>query len=66
MGSGPDIKERIVTEMKKEFEWELSLNGEMHRACCVCSDNRYVVYLDDDHVTNPMRRPRPSEKRPVR
>ncbi len=38
--------------MKKEFEWELSLDGETHRACCVCSDTRYVIYLDDDHVTN--------------
>lgn len=42
--------------MAKEFNWDVSINGEDHRVCCVLSNNKYILYVDDEYLTNVYRK----------
>lgn len=38
--------------MAKEYNWDLTLDGVAHRVCCVPTGNKYILYLDEEHLTN--------------
>lgn len=38
--------------MAKEYSWQISIDGESHQVCCERVNNKYILYLDDEHLTN--------------
>lgn len=38
--------------MAKEYCWDISIDGESHQVCCELSNNKYILYLDEEHLTN--------------
>lgn len=38
--------------MAKEYNWEISIDDVPHKICCVPSGNKYILYVDDEFLTN--------------
>lgn len=36
--------------MAKEYEWNAEIDGESYKIQCVISNNRYILYVNDDNV----------------
>ena len=42
--------------MAKEHVWHVSIGGKNHRVDCVLKGNKYVLYVDDEFLTNVYRK----------
>ncbi len=38
--------------MKKEHQWNITVDGQTYCLTCILQGNRYVLYCGDDHVAN--------------
>lgn len=36
--------------MAKEYEWNTQINGESYKIQCMISNNRYILFVNDDNV----------------
>lgn len=43
--------------MSKETVWNIKIDGSPAKVTCIQKGNRYILYLDDDHLTNVYRLP---------
>lgn len=43
--------------MGREYVWNIEVNGKPAKVTCEQKGNRYILYLDDDHLTNIYRLP---------
>lgn len=44
--------------MGKEYRWDIELDGSSATVICVPKGNKYILYLNDDHLTNIYRLPK--------
>jgi hypothetical protein len=42
--------------MAKEYFWDVTIDGEPHQLYCSFTGNKYVLYVDDDHIANVYRK----------
>jgi uncharacterized protein YacL (UPF0231 family) len=37
--------------MKKEYTWDVTIDGENHRVSCNLAGNKYQIWVDDEELT---------------